>query len=94
MPESMFDVETLKGIRRKADELSYQCMNRKLANDPQALKMALDNICRALGTFAEVEIHRIKNENIAYDPQSYIRGRLAFASKAMKTVPQEDSNTA
>ncbi|MBM7588052.1 hypothetical protein JOC86_004627 [Bacillus pakistanensis] len=94
MHHAMFDIETLKEIRQKADEMSYLCMNRKLYHDPQSLKLALDNVSRALGMFAEMEIQRIKHENISYDPQKYIKGRVSLAHKTVKLTPQDDSNTA
>ncbi len=94
MERMMFDVQTLKEIRKKADEISYRCMSRNQPIDPQRARVALDQVCRALAMFAEMEIHRMQNDHIPYDPQSYIKGRLGIAYRSVHPTPQEDSNTA
>ncbi|MCA1066315.1 hypothetical protein QTG56_04450 [Rossellomorea sp. AcN35-11] len=93
MERMMFDLQALKEIRKKADELSYYCMSRN-EPDPHRVSIALDQVCRALAMFAETEIHRMENHPIPYDPQSYIKGRLGLACRSVLQVPQEDSNTA
>ncbi|MBW3111275.1 hypothetical protein KYJ26_05450 [Bacillus sp. MCCB 382] len=90
----MFDLQALKEIRKKADEISYYCMSREEPSDPRRISMALDQVSRALAMFAEMELHRMQNRHIPYDPQSYIKGRLGIAHRSLLPVPQEDSNTA
>ena len=94
MERMMFDLQALKEIRKKADEISYYCMSREQPSDPHRVSMALDQVCRALAMFAEMELHRMQNQHIPYDPQSYIKGRLGIAYRSVLQVPQEDSNTA
>ena len=94
MERMMFDLEALKEIRKKADEISYYCMSREEPSDPRRISMALDQVSRALAMFAEMELHRMQNRHIPYDPQSYIKGRLGIAHRSLLPVPQEDSNTA
>ncbi|WP_226677402.1 hypothetical protein [Rossellomorea aquimaris] len=94
MERMMFDLEALKEIRKKADEISYYCMSRGEPSDPRRMSMALDQVSRALAMFAEMELHRMQNRHIPYDPQSYIKGRLGIAHRSLLPVPQEDSNTA
>ncbi|MDT9027554.1 hypothetical protein [Rossellomorea yichunensis] len=93
MERMMFDLQALKEIRKKADEISYYCMSRDQP-DPHRVSTALDQVCRALAMFAETEIHRMENHHIPYDPESYIKGRLGIAHRSVLQVPQEDSNTA
>ncbi|MBN8194157.1 hypothetical protein JI667_18645 [Bacillus sp. NTK074B] len=90
----MFDLQALKEIRKKADEISYYCMSREQPSDPGSITMALDQVSRALAMFAEMELHRMQNRHIPYDPQSYIKGRLGIAHRFLLQVPQDDSNTA
>jgi hypothetical protein len=67
MERMMFDLQALKEIRKKADEISYYCMSRDQP-DPHRVSTALDQVCRALAMFAETEIHRMENHHIPYDP--------------------------
>ncbi|WP_433746553.1 hypothetical protein [Falsibacillus pallidus] len=90
MNKSMFDLETLKNIRRQADEISYMCMSRQFYEDEKVLKQALDHICRTLGMFADMEIKKVKGENISYDPESYIKGRMALAYNAIMKINQDE----
>jgi hypothetical protein len=90
MNQAMFDMETLKDIRRTADEISYTCMNRHYYTEVENLKKALDHVCRVLGTFADIEMHRLNGHYVAYDPQAYIKGRLQLAYDAIKVAPTDD----
>jgi hypothetical protein len=94
MERTMYDVQTLREIRKRADEISYYCMGKNRLQNPQNIIVALDQVCRALAMFAETEIQKMKNENISYDPQSYIKGRLGIAYRTIHQDPQGDSHTA
>ncbi|BCB02065.1 hypothetical protein [Bacillus sp. KH172YL63] len=94
MERTMFDIQALKEFRKKADEISYYCMSHGQPSDPHRVNMALDQVCRALAMFAEMELHRMQNQHMPYDPQSYIKGRLANAYRSVLKAPMEDSNTA
>jgi hypothetical protein len=94
MERVLFDVQTLKEIRKRADEISYRCMSASQPADPHSVNLALDQVSRALSMFAEMEIHRMQNTHIACDGQSYINGRLRLAYRTILQSPQEDSNTA
>ncbi|RLQ93254.1 hypothetical protein D9X91_18365 [Falsibacillus albus] len=86
----MFDLEALKEMRRQADEISYACMSRQFFRDEKSLKQALDHICRTLGMFTDMEIKKLKGENIPYDPQSYMRGRMSLAYNAVMNSQEDD----
>ncbi|WP_010170427.1 hypothetical protein [Bacillus coahuilensis] len=86
----MFDMENLQAIRKKADEISYMCLSNHTDQDIERLKSALDHVSRALSMFAELEIQRMMDGSISYDPESYIKGRVRLAHKAV-IVPQNDS---
>ncbi len=90
----VFDINILEDIRKRADGISYQCMSQQRYLDQESLVTALDHVCRALSMFAEIEIQRLKNENIAYDPQSYIKGRLGIAHKVMNRAIKDDTFSA
>ena len=90
MNKSMFDLEVLKDIRRQADEISYMCMSRQFYEDEKVLKHALDHICRMLGMFADMEIKKLKGESISYDPESYMKGRMALAYDAIMKNTKDD----
>ncbi|WP_231893385.1 hypothetical protein [Rossellomorea aquimaris] len=95
MERMMFDLQALQEIRKKADEISYRCMSRNQPSDSKSLSVALDQVCRALAMFTEVEIQRMQHNSIPYDPQSYIKGRLGVAHRSvLHHSPKEDSNTA
>ncbi|MEI5909404.1 hypothetical protein WAK64_20460 [Bacillus spongiae] len=89
----MFDLDALMDIRKKADSISYYCLSKRNGHDVHQLKAALDHMSRALSMFAELEIQRMKDENISYDPQSYIKGRLNIAVKSV-TIDENDSYSA
>lgn len=75
----MNDYERLKEIIRKADESSYQAMNRDYYNDVSRLKRALDLTSRALGMFANMEKQRLEGEIVTHNPLNYVEARLCTA---------------
>ncbi|MEW4309352.1 hypothetical protein Q0N12_20070 [Rossellomorea marisflavi] len=86
MERLMFDMATLKDIKKKADELSYFCLSGTEELDAVKVTQALDQVSRALSMFAEVELHLMNGRSIPFDPESYIRGRLGLAHRSLLSV--------
>lgn len=75
----MAEYSRLKEIRRIANEISYQSMDRDYYNDVERLKRALDLTARAIGMFAEIEMQKIEGEVVTHDPLGYIESKLGTA---------------
>jgi hypothetical protein len=73
------DYQRLKEIIRKADEISYQAMDRDYYNDVYRLKRVLDLTSRALGMFAKMEKQRLEGEIVTHNPLKYVEARLGTA---------------
>jgi hypothetical protein len=73
------DYQRLKEIIRKADEISYQAMDKDYYNDVYRLKRALDLTSRALRMFAEMEKQILEGEIVIHNPLKYVEARLGTA---------------
>jgi hypothetical protein len=66
------DYQRLNEIIRKADEISFQAMDRNYYNDVNRLK-------RALRMFAEMEKQILEGEIVTHNPLKYVEARLGTA---------------
>jgi hypothetical protein len=73
------DYQRLNEIIRKADEISFQAMDRNYYNDVNRLKRALDLTSRAIRMFAEMEKQILEGEIVTHNPLKYVEARLGTA---------------